>query len=197
MDSVQLTQDFARLARMLAKDSPCKRRGVACVVFDAEDMQIVGWGTNHPARARICSGEKDNCGCLHSEVNTILNSHPKSLDNFMIASRAPCAPCASIIVNCGFITCVYVLDESEPGAHGIGILKSAGIAVQFISCPEGAEIGLRDASMKPSEIGSLDDPAKLKEELMVVRDHLAHRGGNDIELIRRRDELERKLKQIS
>lgn len=190
--------DFARLARMLAKHSPCKRRGVSCVIFDPADLQIVGWGVNGPARNRICSGEKDNCGCLHSEVNTILNSHPKSQDNFMICSRAPCVPCASVIVNSGFITKVFVLDESEPGAHGIGVLKSANLLVDFISCPDGAEIGLRDASMKPSEIGSLDLVA-LKHELSVNKEKLkyAMTSGEQSELLYRNEEIEKKIKQIS
>lgn len=194
---------FARLARMLAKESPCKRRGVACVVFEDETFQIVGWGVNSPGRGRICSGEKDNCGCLHSEVNTILNTRIRS-DAFggyhMVCSRSPCVPCASVIANCGYISRVYILDESEPGAHGIGALKSAGIKVEFISCPEGAEIGLRDASMKPSQVGCLDDKAHLKEQLVKLQHRVAC-GGDSLdvqaELAKEVTELENKLRQIA
>jgi deoxycytidylate deaminase len=191
-----LLNDFARLTRMLAKHSPCKRRGVACIVFEPETDQLIGWGTNHPARGRICSGEKDNCGCLHSEVNTILNARPRDYwgKNHMICSRAPCVPCSSVIVNCGFIDKVYVLDESEPGAHGIGVLKNADIIVEFITCPEGAEIGLRDGTVVQRETLYLP---KLKEELMVVRDRLARNGDVDGSLMARRDELEKQIKQVS
>lgn len=192
---------FAKLARLLAKESPCKRRGVACVIFDPGTYQIIGWGVNEPAHGRICTGEKDNCGCLHSEVNTILNTRPRDgwVSNAMICSRAPCVPCASVIVNCGFISKVYILDESEPGAHGIGALKNAEITVEFISCPEGAELGLRDPSMKPS--GPVLDLAKLKEDLIVVRNRLAVLDGADnlesAMLEDRRDELEKQIKQVS
>ncbi len=183
---------FARLARMLAKESPCKRRGVACVVFDADTSQIVGWGVNEPAHGRICSGEKDNCGCLHSEVNTVLNSRSITTNNHMVCSRAPCTPCASVIVNCGFITKVYVLDESEPGAHGIGVLKSAGIDVEFISCPEGAEIGLRDGSVANTEV--LDIVA-LKHKLAVVNEKL--KTTPTLDLVGEKNKLEKQIKQIS
>lgn len=197
MDSVGLLHDFARLARMLAKYSPCKRRGVACVIVDPDSMQIVGWGVNEPAHGRICSGEKDGCGCLHSEVNTILNSEPRGLDNVLVCSRAPCAPCASVIVNCGFISSVYVLDDSEPGASGIAVLRSAKIPVERLSVPDDAETGLRDKSMAASDPIKGINVAMLREELDCIHNQLAYSGCSNVEaLTSRKIEIERKLQQV-
>lgn len=150
MHGKELITDFGRLARILAKHSPCKRRGVACVVLDRA-YQVVGWGVNEPARGGgSCTGEKDRCGCSHSEVNTILNCQPRGRDHIMIVSRAPCVPCATAMVNCGFITTAYIMDPSEPGADGVKVLKNCGIEVSWLDVPEDAEIELRDPTMAPS-----------------------------------------------
>jgi hypothetical protein len=53
-------------------------------------------------------------------------------------------------VNVGFVTRVFLLDESEPGADGVKVLRGCGVAVGWLDVPEGAEIGLRDPSMEPS-----------------------------------------------
>ena len=128
MTSDELIRDFATMLRLLAKRSVCKRRGVACIVVN-QDMQSVGWGVNGPAgyEPSRCDGTKDGCGCAHSEINTILNCRPSSYDAetgcIMIASRAPCVPCATAIVNCGLISEFIYLDDSEPGPKGIALLK--------------------------------------------------------------------------
>ena len=122
--------------RAMADKSVCKRRGVACLVFDRTNGDTMGWGVNGPAgyRAELCSGIKDGCGCAHSEINTLLSCHPTKrqlLDHVghMIATRAPCVPCATAIVNCGFISELTYLDPSEPGSAGLALLEKCGIHV--------------------------------------------------------------------
>lgn len=157
MNNLEVYKDFGRLARMLARHSVCKRRGVACVMLN-NAMQVVAWGVNGPAHydPNLCSGKKDGCGCAHSEINTILNTANSGVvvaahECTMIVSRAPCVPCATAIVNCHLVGSVLYLDDSEPGADGLLVIKNCGIAVAHLDVPEGAEIGLRDPNMAPSK----------------------------------------------
>ncbi len=129
--------DCVEYVRALAKKSVCKRRGVACMIINKVSGETLSWSTNGPAGdvPELCSGIKDGCGCIHSEVNTILkarNTGPCLRDRraVMIATRAPCVPCASAIVNCGYIGEFIYLDPSEPGADGLAMLRRFGIQVR-------------------------------------------------------------------
>ena len=149
MNREQLLLDYGRFVRSLAKHSVCKRRGVAAMVVDSYSFQPIGWGVNGPAGydPNGCSGIKDGCGCAHSEINTILNCGvpmDSDLAGIMILTRAPCVPCATAIVNCGFISQVHYMDESEPGADGLKVLSGCGVSVKHLPVQtDDAEVGLR------------------------------------------------------
>jgi deoxycytidylate deaminase len=142
---VKVSQDMIDYVRGMATHSVCKRRGVAAMVFDGENGDVIGWGVNGPAKHRpeLCSGIKDKCGCAHSEVNTLLACHPSKRQllghkGVMLATRAPCIPCATCIVNVGYISKFIYLDKSEPGDAGIALLISCGIEVQHLAEAEEA-----------------------------------------------------------
>lgn len=129
-------QNYAEYVRALADKSVCKRRGVACMIVNRTNGETLGWNTNGPAghQPDLCSGIKDGCGCAHSEVNTLVVARDtkgclKGRSGLMIATRAPCVPCATAIVNCGYIGALVYLDASEPGDAGLAILKRFGISV--------------------------------------------------------------------
>ncbi len=150
--SRELIEDFARLTRRLAKHSTCKRRGVAAIILQESNHQVVGWGVNGTRAG--CSGVKDNCGCAHSEINTLLNGVERSMTScLMIVTRAPCVPCATAMVNWkrGRIRTVYILDQSEPGAEGVKVLVNCGMNIVWLDIPDDAELGLRDPNMAPSQ----------------------------------------------
>ena len=126
---------FIAFLREASKLSVCKRRGVAaCLISD--DLQMIGWGINSPAgnNPKLCTGIKDGCFCVHSELNCILNSRVTATDRrhgcLMLATRQPCRFCASVIVNCQFIKKVIYLDESEQGSLGDKILKDNHITCE-------------------------------------------------------------------
>lgn len=119
---------YVAFVRTMAQQSVCKRRGVAACIMN-EDQHMIGWGINGPAAydSKLCTGKKDACFCLHSELNAILNARPSDLDRergcLMLCTREPCPFCASIIVNCQFIKSVIFLDNSEQGPIGTALLR--------------------------------------------------------------------------
>lgn len=123
--------DFALL---IAQRSTCLERQVGCVITSAdyENVYSVGYNGNASGRLNECDGigYKGSCGCVHAEQNALIKCNVKDKNKIMFCTLAPCAMCAKLIVNSGFMK-VFIRQDWKD-TSGIDILTDAGILVSRI-----------------------------------------------------------------
>lgn len=122
---------FIDFALQLRAFSPCKKRSVACIIFDDRYQRIEAIGYNGPPVGEdhsYCLGDVPKCGCLHAEVNALLKLRAENTSMLhLFSTLAPCITCAGYIVNRDIRTVIYA--ETLANRQGIARLKRSGVRV--------------------------------------------------------------------
>ena len=114
----QLHHLFMSFAMLLSQRSECRRSSPyasnGAVIVSPNKRSIVGFGYNgrqrDPNHVDECSGDAmgpGNCGCLHAEINALINTEGPTTGCIMYATTVPCAYCARAIVNAGIVGLYY------------------------------------------------------------------------------------------
>jgi dCMP deaminase len=154
---------YLELARLLAARSTCKQRRVGTVITSPDYRRVlaVGYGGNASGLPNRCDrDDPDDCGCLHSEENAVINCDaPRDVSKVVFVTDVPCVACAKRLVNLGNVLDLYTPgdpddvpdDESEPApsmpsdrvdpewegpAAALRVLSMAGIRVHRIGVPD-------------------------------------------------------------
>ena len=125
-----LNKAFLSFVWQLKDVSKCEDRGVACLICSNDLHQIYSIGINGGARGTetecLCKTES-KYSCIHAEANALVKLNDRVPDKIMICSLAPCAQCASMIINepGGFAEVWYL--EKYHDESGLQLLQSVGI----------------------------------------------------------------------
>lgn len=121
---------YMQLAKSVSKRSTCQRRQVGTVITSADYRQVfsLGYNGNYRGGPNHCSSQGEGvCGCLHSEINAIINCGVVSdRPKHVFVTVSPCGMCAKALVNLGGVKHVFY-SETYRKPEGIDILKRAGI----------------------------------------------------------------------
>jgi len=120
---------FMRMAETCALRSTCKRLSVGVIITDSKMRNILsmGYNGNYVGGPNTCdSNEVGNCGCIHSEVNSLIKCN-NSENMVMFTSESPCLSCSKLIINSN-IKKVYYRNEYRL-KEGIDLLRKMGVEV--------------------------------------------------------------------
>jgi len=121
---------YMQLACNLAKRSTCKRLKVGAVItsMDYRKVLSVGYNGNATGLPNCCDSEEvGNCGCIHAEMNAIINcDSPRHTEKIVFVTVSPCMACAKGLINLGNVKGVYYLEEYRK-RDSIELLRSVGI----------------------------------------------------------------------
>jgi len=119
-----------RMAMLVSKRSTCKRLSVGCIITSTDFRKILSMGYNGNASGlpNTCdSDEPGSCGCLHSEMNAVINcDSPRSTSKIIFITNSPCPMCSKFIINLGNVEKVYYREEYRI-RRGLDILAEGGI----------------------------------------------------------------------
>lgn len=91
---------------------------------------------------KITSGEKVEIGCIHAEVNTIINAcnngNPVK-GSWLFINGEPCINCSKTIINAG-IERVYIVDKGYSGSNGCNIMEKLGVKVIRVDGPQDSRL---------------------------------------------------------
>lgn len=124
---------FMQIAEIVAQRSTCKRLQVGAVIVDSSLLYVlsIGYNGNYAGGPNICdSDEIANCGCTHSELNSLVKADNRIKDKILFTTNMPCKNCAKLIINSGFAK-VYYRKEYRL-TEGIELLKQTGVEVYQI-----------------------------------------------------------------
>jgi dCMP deaminase len=161
------------LCRRIAAVSNCPRGKFGAIIVDEESNTLVTSGYNGYLRggSNLCGG-LDECarearkiqsgtyieiGCVHAEMNAILNSARETVstkDKVLFVNGEPCEMCAKFIVQAG-IKRVYVIGNVYR-RNGLSILRAHRVKVNVVG--EGAG----EAAKKDPSLGWVMAGAKTK-----------------------------------
>lgn len=119
MERPDFNKIFMAMAVMLSQRSECNRTSpyahTGALITKPSNRQIIGFGYNgREIHARLpCPGDlsgEGNCGCLHAEINAIINAQESKDFCIMYTTAMPCVTCARAIVNAR-IKSVFFMDE--------------------------------------------------------------------------------------
>lgn len=125
------TDIYLNLADQLSQRSECDRLQVGCVITSEDGRYVYGVGYNGGAAgiAHKCTSEPGNCGCLHAEINAVINcKEPRSTPKIVYCTHNPCAMCSKAIVNMGGVIRV-IFERQYRDVSGIDILVQSGIQI--------------------------------------------------------------------
>jgi dCMP deaminase len=114
----QLHSLFMSFALLLSQRSECSRSSIyaknGAVITAPDKRSIIGFGYNgrqrDPNHLDECPGDSNgvgNCGCLHAEINALVNAGSCITGCIMYATTMPCNQCARAIVNAGISGLYY------------------------------------------------------------------------------------------
>jgi dCMP deaminase len=133
---------YSQLAGLMSQRSTCARKQVGCVIASADFRQVLGVGYNGSAAGgpndcdRHGPDAVGSCGCLHAEVNAVINCHaPRGDAKVVFVTCLPCVACAKALINLGGV-CKVHFKEDYRVRDSIGWLERAGIEV--VKGPGGA-----------------------------------------------------------
>jgi dCMP deaminase len=121
---------FMKIAEIVATRSTCKRLQVGSVITDSNLLHVlsIGYNGNYAGGPNTCdSDEIGNCGCVHSELNSIIKADNRIKDKILFVTESPCKNCSKLIINSGFSK-VYYRHEYRL-KDGIELLRQTGIEV--------------------------------------------------------------------
>jgi dCMP deaminase len=126
---------YMQLAQTISKRSTCKRLNVGTVITSTDYRKVlaIGYNGNASGLPNCCDREEaGNCGCLHSEENSIINcDSPRTVEKFVFVTHLPCVPCAKRLINLGNVKKVYYHTDYRL-KDSIEMLKSVGIEIEQI-----------------------------------------------------------------
>ena len=163
------------LCRRMAEVSNCPRGKFGAIIVDEESNTLVTSGYNGYLRGgsdlcggleecardaqKIPSGTAIEVGCVHAEMNAILNSARETVSTkgkVIFVNGEPCEMCAKFIVQAG-IKCVYVIGNVYR-KNGLSLLRQHHVKVTVLG------EGLGDASKKDPSLGWSMTPARAKKK---------------------------------
>lgn len=128
---------FMDITWQLSNLSTCGRKACGAIITSRDLASILAIGYNgQPSgvpHSRCDVQNKTNCGCTHAEANALIKLQPDLSANgggrnlFMFITRAPCRPCASLIVNNRKIDWVFYSCDSCKGQKGLALLDECKI----------------------------------------------------------------------
>src|SRR5688572_10548628 len=123
-----LFEVYMRMAEELAKRSTCSRLQVGTVLTDASLEQVLAIGYNGNVRGfpnRCDSDEAGRCGCIHSEMNSLVKSPGEVPNKVAFVTASPCVMCAKLMVQAKVSHLFYRGAYRDPA--GLGVLEHAGV----------------------------------------------------------------------
>ena len=134
MNRPSLLVVYMKFARDLATRSTCARSQVGTVITSRDHEQVLAIGYNGNAKGLPNNCDRDepgNCGCIHSEMNALVKCGKGSKDKVMFTTLSPCAICAKLVINSGFLRVFYNEEYRKP--DGIIMLRDCGVAVEQLA----------------------------------------------------------------
>ncbi len=126
---------YMSLAESLAERSTCNRLKVGTVITSTDFRKVlaVGYNGNASGLPNECdSHEKEKCGCLHSEDNSVINcDSPRSVEKYVFVTHLPCVMCTKRLINLGNVKKVFYRNDYRI-RDGIELFKTVGIDVEKI-----------------------------------------------------------------
>ena len=126
---------YMRMARTWAENSYCVRRKVGALLV--KDQMIISDGYNGTPSGfeNICEDENNVSKpyVLHAEANAltkVARSNNSSDGATLYVTASPCLECSKLIIQSGIKRVVY--GEEYRGGGGGGVLKRAGVEVEFL-----------------------------------------------------------------
>jgi dCMP deaminase len=141
-------QMWVSVCKDIAKVSNCPRAKFAALIIDEESNTLVASGYNGYLRGgpSLCGGEtctRDDediesgknieIGCIHAEMNALINCARETVSSrgkTIFVNGEPCIMCAKLIIQAG-IKKVYILGGIYKN-NGISLLKKSNIEVVVI-----------------------------------------------------------------
>ena len=123
---------YMSLAHELANRSTCSRLRVGTVITTTDYRKVlaVGYNGNASGLHNGCDHDNTPCGCLHSELNCIINCDaPRELEKIVFVTHLPCPMCAKCLINLGNVRTVYYKNEYRL-QDSKSMLTSVGIEVK-------------------------------------------------------------------
>jgi dCMP deaminase len=134
---------YMDLAKIISKRSTCKRLQVGTVITSTDFRKVLAVGYNGNATGLFNGCDRDepsNCGCLHSEENSIINCDaPRSIEKIVFVTHLPCVQCAKRIINLGNVKKVFYNKEYRI-LDSIELLKSVGIEIVHLPDAETSKV---------------------------------------------------------
>ena len=125
----EVYMDFAAL---ISRRSTCQRLQVGTVITTTDYRKVlaVGYNGNASGLENTCDREEPgNCGCMHSEENTVINCDaPRATAKFVFVTHLPCVACAKRLINLGNVDKI-VYRNSYRNTDAVDLLRSVGIEV--------------------------------------------------------------------
>ena len=140
---------WVEVCRVIAKASNCPRNKFAALVIDEKSNTLVASGYNGYLRGGppLCGGDecarneqniesgcKIEIGCVHAEMNAIINCARETVSSagkVMFVNGEPCVMCAKVIVQAG-IGKVYIVGGVYRN-NGVQVLRDMGVDVVLIN----------------------------------------------------------------
>lgn len=120
---------FLIFAKNMATLSKCTEKKVAAVITNNTFSQVYSIGINGgPIGGIDCLCKlSSKYTCIHAEANAIAKCHAQDHQKVMICTYSPCVTCASLIINSGFTSVIYM--EEYHDTTGLSLLKKANVDV--------------------------------------------------------------------
>jgi len=108
---------FAAKARRAASMSQCPRSAVGAVLVDPHLGRVIATGHNHGCPPGVClrdglpSGERVEVGCIHAEMDVLMQCSRSLLDSegkWLVVTKEPCAMCAKLLKISGVARVIVV-----------------------------------------------------------------------------------------
>jgi dCMP deaminase len=118
------------IATVVAKRSTCGRLSVGAVLTDSR-MEQLWYGYNGGPKGGINACRRidaGNCGCLHAEMNAVVKA-PGDIEKLAFLTHAPCAMCATLLVNAHVVAVWYEEEYRDP--EGLLILGDGGVVTHY------------------------------------------------------------------
>ena len=126
---------YLRMAKIWAENSYCLRRQVGALIVKNKMIISDGYNGTPAGFENICEDENNTTKpyVLHAEANAITKvaaSNNNSEGATIYITSSPCIECAKLIIQAGIKRVVFC--EKYRMEEGIGLLKRAGIIIDFI-----------------------------------------------------------------
>lgn len=123
---------YMGVAKLLAKQTTCIRRGVGCVLLD-HDWHVLATGYNgvpsgfpHCTEGNECEAAKSQsgrnlefCNAVHAEQNALIQCTNPGKIAFCVTTTFPCLFCIRMLLNTPCKTIFYSETYSQPGAASL------------------------------------------------------------------------------